>query len=71
MKLPNTVFSVTCQERVALSSECKLHTGKFKINISKNCKDKVHPIKDNESPKGELRYSSTLSLTSALDGVVS
>jgi hypothetical protein len=30
---------------------------------------KVHPIKGHEGPKGEYWYSSTLSLTSALDGV--
>jgi hypothetical protein len=29
---------------------------------------KVHPITGHESPEGEYRYSSTLSLTSALDG---
>ena len=32
-------------------------------------KGKFHPRTGQESPKGELRYSSTLSLTSALDGV--
>jgi hypothetical protein len=31
---------------------------------------KVHPITGHEAPKGEYRYSSTLSLTSALDEVV-
>ena len=29
----------------------------------------IHPITGHESPYGESRYSSTLSLTSALDGV--
>jgi hypothetical protein len=29
---------------------------------------KVHPITDHEGPEEELRYSSTLPLTSALDG---
>ena len=29
---------------------------------------KVHPITDNEGPEGDQRYSSTLSLTSALNG---
>jgi hypothetical protein len=32
-------------------------------------KRKVHPRRGHEGPEGELRYSSTLSLTSALDGV--
>jgi hypothetical protein len=30
---------------------------------------KVHPRRGHEGPEGEYRYSSTLSLTSALDGV--
>ena len=30
-------------------------------------KGKVHPIAGHEGPEGEYRYSSTLSLTSALD----
>ena len=30
---------------------------------------KVHPRTGREGPQGEYRYSSTLSLTSALDGV--
>ena len=30
-------------------------------------KGKVHPRKDHEGPEGEYRYSSTFSLTSALD----
>jgi hypothetical protein len=32
-------------------------------------KDNVHPRTDHVGPEGEKRYSSTLSLTSALDGV--
>ena len=31
------------------------------------CKGKGHPITDSEGPEGEQRYSSTLSLISALD----
>jgi hypothetical protein len=31
-------------------------------------KGKVRPGTDNEGPEGQYRYSSTLSLTSALDG---
>jgi hypothetical protein len=33
-------------------------------------KDKGHTITDHKGPEGEERYSSTLSLTSALDGMV-
>jgi len=32
-------------------------------------KGKIHPRTDQEGPEGEQRYGSTLSLTSALDGV--
>ena len=32
-------------------------------------KGKIHPITGHEGPEMEYRYSSTLSLTSALDGV--
>ena len=32
-------------------------------------KGKVRPRTDHEGPEGEQRYSSTLSLTSALDGI--
>jgi hypothetical protein len=32
-------------------------------------KGKVHPRTGHEGPEGQCRYSSTLSLTSALDGV--
>ena len=32
-------------------------------------KGKIHPRTDHEGPEGEYRYNSTLSLTSALDGV--
>ena len=38
------------------------------INKGKG-KDKVHPRTGHEAPEGEKRFSSTLSLTSALDGV--
>jgi len=37
---------------------------KIKVKV-----DKVHPRTDHEDPEGEYRYSSTLSLNSALDGV--
>jgi len=32
-------------------------------------KGKIHPRTDHQGPEGEERYSSTLSLISALDGV--
>ena len=40
------------------------------LPISFNSCPSVHPITGHESPVVEYRYSSTLSLTSALDGVV-
>jgi hypothetical protein len=42
--------------------------GKLKLPIYK-VKDNVRPGTGHEGPQGENRYSSTLSLTSALDGV--
>jgi hypothetical protein len=42
----------------------------YQLHWSNNkVKDKVHPITGHEGPEGEQRYSSTLSLTSALDEV--
>jgi hypothetical protein len=38
-------------------------------NVKGKGKGKVHPITGNEGPEVEYRYSSTLSLTSELDGV--
>ena len=40
---------------------CPMHKGK--------AKDKVHPRTGHKSSEGEQRYSSILSLTSALEGV--
>jgi hypothetical protein len=39
------------------------------ICISKGVKNKVHSITCHEDPEGKWRYSSTISLTSALEGV--
>ena len=39
------------------------------MHIKVKVKGKVHPGTGHEGPKGEYRYSSALSLTSALDGV--
>jgi len=36
--------------------------------VKGNCKGKVHPITGHVDSQGEWRYSSTLSLTSVLDG---
>ena len=44
---------------------CKQYTFVF---ISYKCKREVHPITGHEGQEGEMRYSSTLSLSSALDG---
>jgi hypothetical protein len=43
---------------------------RVKDNVNKGKgKGKVHPITEHKGPEGEQRYSSTLSLTSALDEV--
>jgi hypothetical protein len=47
----------------------KLIHDRSRIEFGKG-KGKVHPRTGHEGPEGEHRYSSTLSLTSALDGVV-
>jgi hypothetical protein len=59
-------FEMWCSKRMEriswtdhVRNEEVLHRGKSKI-----C-----PITGHEGPEGEYRYSSTLSLTSALDGV--
>ena len=39
------------------------------VSLHKLSKGKVHPITGHESPDGEKRYSSNLSLTSVLDGM--
>ena len=46
----------------------KNHNNIFHIKLIKG-KGKGHPITGHEGPEGELRYSSTLSLTSVLDSV--
>ena len=38
------------------------------VNSNNVIKSKLRPTTGHESPESELRYSSTLSLTSALDG---
>jgi len=37
--------------------------------LSTRCKGNIHPRTDHEGADGEYRYTSTLSLTSALDGL--
>ena len=39
------------------------------LGVCNNSRGNVHPITDHECPEGEYRYSSTLSLTSPIDGV--
>ena len=41
----------------------------IKEEVKGKGKSKLHPKTDHEGPEEEYRYSSTLSLTSALDGV--
>jgi hypothetical protein len=41
----------------------------FEVRHNIKVKGKVYPRTGREGPEGEKRYSSTLSLTSALDGV--
>jgi hypothetical protein len=53
----------------------KLEEGTFRIHdrylpkLVLNNNNEVHPVTSQEDPKGEWRYGSTLSLTSALDGM--
>ena len=50
-------------------SICYLRSGTYTyLNIYKG-KGKLHPRTSHEGPEGEYRYGSTLSLTSALEGV--
>ena len=50
------------QKHLLLHSCYLWYAGKGKV------KGKVHPRTSHEGPKGDYRYSSTISLTSALDG---
>jgi len=67
------IFSLF-QLKVLLRSQAHRSTPKHTTQDSTsqtetlNVKGKVHPRTGHESPEGELSYSSTLSLTSALDG---
>ena len=55
----------------SLNSKSCNCTASTKIQTQhENDKGKVYPITGHKGPEGEERYSSTLSLTSALDGVV-
>jgi len=47
---------------------CVILNNEVGLGIGK-CKGKVYPKTGHERPEGEWRYSSTLSLTSTLDGV--
>jgi len=53
---------------IQVSTETHHYTNRFGAATGKG-KGKVHSTIDHEGPEGEWRYRSTLSLTSALDGV--
>jgi hypothetical protein len=46
----------------------KTREPKLPVETAVKGKGKVHPITGHEGPEGEQRYSSTLSLTSKVDG---
>ena len=62
-KAIQVIYTRTCCQVINLSRAVRLRKGKGKS------KDKGHPRIGDEGPEGEQWYSSTLSLTSALDGV--
>jgi len=72
-----TLTSFDCPDQPS-SGRCRIHNEKYKGREREAClysgkgKGKakaIHPMTGHESLEGEYRYSSTLSLTSALDGV--
>jgi hypothetical protein len=60
-------MSFLCYTISAMYTSWAVHTN-ILIRLY-NVKGKVHPRTGHEGPEEELRYNSTLSLTSALDGV--
>jgi hypothetical protein len=65
MVLFTTKLKLICHDKVAVSGNiCILGF----IAMSRKGKGKVNPRTGHEGPEGEQRYSSTLSLTPALDG---
>jgi hypothetical protein len=46
-----------------------IHYELLAVSAKGKGKGKVHPATGHKGPKGEKRYNSSLSLTSALDGV--
>jgi hypothetical protein len=59
--------SVRTGDKLALFCKIQCNVPIGAIAPSESGKDKFHPRTGHEVPKGEQRYSSTLSLTSALD----
>ena len=57
-----------CFFRTVCQHLCAIYATKCKCKVEGKCKGEVHPRTGHESPKGKKRYSSVLSLTSALDG---
>ena len=58
-----------CFLRTVCQHLCAIYANKCKCKINGKCKGEAHPRTGHEDPKGEKRYTSVLSLTSALDGV--
>jgi hypothetical protein len=63
--VPNKLDPVFCNSVNKLTDHSVYITCK---SCHKNCKYKVHPRTGHEGPEGLQMHSSTLSLTSALDG---
>jgi hypothetical protein len=60
----------TSAHPLAVATECTKHTSSSIQGVTEHKgKGKGHPRTGHEGPEGEYRYSTTLSLTSALDGV--
>jgi hypothetical protein len=60
------IKQVSFQLQASVAEFC---TVRVSLCFVTHIKGKVHPRTGHEGPEGELRYSSTLSLPSALDGV--
>ena len=62
-------FSLYISELQMVRVRYRKHCQWMVSNGDVECKGKVRPRTGREVPEGELRFSSTLSLTSALEGV--
>ena len=67
--LSNTQLQLHVSVRNKPFSGCKLLYKKYNYTCNGKHKRKVHPITGHEGPDLEYMYKSTLSLTSAIDGV--